>query len=214
MPRLERKHIVGVVLAGGLARRMGGGDKGLLRLGAGTMLDEVLRRLGPQVASVVLNANGDPARFAHLGLPVVADTVAGFAGPLAGVLAGLRWAEAHAPEVTHVLSVSSDAPFLPADLAQQLAEGLADGCGRIAMARSLGEVHPVIGLWPVELADDLEVALVAGLRKVLAWTDRHGTVVVDFDPIDAAGEAVDPFFNANTPQDLDEARRLLARLAP
>jgi molybdopterin-guanine dinucleotide biosynthesis protein A len=201
---------VGVVLAGGLSRRMGGGDKGLAALGTTTMMDEVLRRLAPQVASVVLNANGDPARFARFGLPVAADTVEGFVGPLAGVLAGMRWAQTNAPAATHVLSVSSDAPFLPAGLAQRLLDALSSGGGRIAMASSGGGLHPVIGLWPVALADDLEAALRAGVRKVLAWTDRHGTVTVEFPMLRAGTELVDPFFNANTPSELDEARRLLA----
>ena len=214
MTNLEKAHIVGVVLAGGLARRMGGGDKGLAMLGRATMLDEVLRRVGPQVAHLVLNANGDPGRFARLGLPVVADTIEGFVGPLAGVLAGMRWAQREAPPASHVLSVSSDAPFLPTDLAIRLGAGLADGVARIALARSGGELHPVIGLWPVALADDLEAALRSGVRKVLAWTDRHGAAAVDFAMLDTAAGPVDPFFNANTPDELDEARRLLPLIVP
>jgi molybdenum cofactor guanylyltransferase len=193
---------------------MGGGDKGLAPLGPTTMLDEVLRRIGPQVSRVVLNANGDPARFARFGCDVVADTVEGFVGPLAGVLAGMRWAGTRVPTASHVLSVSSDAPFLPADLADRLVEAAAHGEGRIAMAASGEELHPVIGLWPIELADDLEAALRAGLRKVLAWTDRHGTVPVHFPMLTIAGETIDPFFNANTREELDEARRLLALVAP
>ncbi len=221
----QRGRVVGVILAGGLSRRMGGGDKGLLNLGglldlgATTMLDHVVRRVSPQVDGLVLNANGDPARFQRFGLAVVADPVAGFAGPLAGVLAGLRWAQQTAPSASHVLSVSADAPFLPADLVARLWDGLvaagAGGAqaGAIAVARSDGDLHPVIGLWPVALADDLEAALGSGVRKVLAWSDRHGTVGVDFPMLDVDGEAIDPFFNANTPEDLDEARRVLARMA-
>lgn len=212
MRSYDRDRLAGVVLAGGLSRRMGGGDKGLAPLGGATMLDRVIARVAPQVGALVLNANGDPARFARFGLPVIPDPVQGFVGPLAGVLAGLRWAAGHAPRASHVLSVSSDAPFLPLDLAARLASGLANDAPGIAMARSGGELHPVIGLWPVILADDLEQALRDGVRKVLAWTDRHGTLPVDFAMLDVAGEAVDPFFNANTPAELDEARRLLARL--
>lgn len=208
----KHRGLVGVVLAGGLSRRMGGGDKGLLPLGPASMLDLVIQRLRPQVDTLVINANGDPARFAQFGLPVAADPVEGFVGPLAGVLAGLRWAARHAADATHVLSASSDAPFLPVDLGPRLGASLASGNGRIAMARSGGELHPVIGLWPVALADDLEAALRAGVRKVLAWTDVHGTVPVDFAMIEWAGERIDPFFNANSPEDLDEARRLLAQL--
>jgi molybdenum cofactor guanylyltransferase/molybdopterin-guanine dinucleotide biosynthesis protein MobB len=211
---IPNTHIIGVVLAGGLSRRMGGGDKGLLPLAGSNMLGQVVERLRPQVAGIVINANGDPGRFASLGLPVVADTVDGFVGPLAGVLAGLIWAAANAPEATHVATVSSDAPLFPGDLVERLAVALDGTGGRIAMARSLGELHPVIGLWPIALADDLEAALRDGVRKVLRWTDRHGTVAVDFEPVPLGGRAVDPFFNANTPQDLAELRRLLADATP
>ena len=207
-------RIVGVVLAGGLSRRMGGGDKSLAALGRVTMLAHVLARLGPQADALVINANGDPARFSAYGLPVVADTVEGFVGPLAGVLAGQRWTAANAPAASHIATVSADAPFLPADLVARLVTAVAARPGAIAMARSAGELHPVIGLWPVALADDLEAALRSGVRKVLAWTDRHGTVAVDFPLLDVGGEPVDPFFNANTPAELDEARRLLALIAP
>jgi molybdopterin-guanine dinucleotide biosynthesis protein A len=206
----DRSALVGVVLAGGLSRRMGGGDKGLAELGCGTMLDHVLRRIAPQAGHLVLNANGDPARFASFGLPVVADTIEGFVGPLAGVLAGMRWAAANVPGASHVVTVSADAPFLPADLATRLAAAIDGRPGVIAMAQGEDGLHPVIGLWPVALADDLEGALRAGLRKVLAWTDRHGTVPVAFPRFSIGGETIDPFFNANTPAELDEARRLLA----
>jgi molybdopterin-guanine dinucleotide biosynthesis protein A len=207
----------GTILAGGLSRRMfeaegRTGDKGLLSLGAVSMIEHVVTRLRPQVAAMVLNANGDPTRFAALGLPVVADTIDGFVGPLAGVLAGLRWTARAHPGVTHTLSVSSDAPFLPSDLAMRLGAAVADRPTAIAIAQSDDGLHPVIGLWPVALADDLDAALRAGVRKVLAWTDRHGTVPVHFANIRAGATDLDPFFNANTPADLDEARRLLAQL--
>jgi len=214
--------IVGVLLAGGQSRRMfaggdrgaaaAGGDKGLLDMAGQPMLAHVIERIRPQVGAMVINANGDPARFAAFGLPVAADTVGGFVGPLAGVLAGMRWSRANVPEASHIASVSTDAPFVPVDLVARLAEGLLGNA--IALARSGGEVHPVIGLWPVALADDLEAALKDGVRKVLAWTDRHGTSIVDFavTPVQTAdGERfLDPFFNANTPGELDEARALLA----
>ena len=207
---IESRNIVGVVLAGGLSRRMGGGDKGLLPLAGRSMIAEVVARLGGQVPRIVVNANGDPTRFAELGLPVVADTIEGFVGPLAGVLAGLRWTATHVPTATHIVSVSSDAPLLPADLVANFIAAIGEGQGQIAMARSAGELHPVIGLWPVRLADDLDLALRAGLRKVLHWTDRHGTVAVDFPFVQIGGREVDPFFNANTPEELDELRRLLS----
>ena len=214
MAMIDHKNIVGVILAGGLSRRMGGGDKGLLALGAEqTMLGHVIARLAPQVGRIVLNANGEPARFGAYALPVVADTIAGYAGPLAGILAGLTWAAAHAPAATHIASVSADAPFLPADLVARLAAAANAHPTAIPLARSGGELHPVIGLWPIAYAGDLDHHLRAGVRKVLAWTDRHGTVPVDF-PLTFAGRAsIDPFFNANTPEELDEARRLLALMA-
>ena len=175
------------------------------------MIAHVIRRLSPQVGRIVINANGEPSRFSTLGLPVVADTVEGFAGPLAGVLAGMRWSARHAPAARHIATVSSDAPFLPADLVERLSRATAEQAGAIAIARSAGELHPVIGLWPVALAEDLDAALAAGVRKVLAWTDRHGTIPVDFAMIGAGSQAIDPFFNANTREELDEARRLFAQ---
>ena len=212
-PTPDPHRPAGVILAGGLSRRMFAdqtGDKGLLALGATTMLGHVIARIGPQVAGLVLNANGDPARFAAFGLPVAADTIDGFVGPLAGELAGLRWAARKALSETHIITVSADAPFLPADLVARLMHAARTSPGAIALARSGGELHPVIGAWPVAHADDLETALRAGTRKVLRWTDTHGTLPVDFDFLTIAGEQVDPFFNANTPAELDGARRLMA----
>ena len=212
-PPPTKHEITGVLLAGGQSRRMfagkgASGDKGLLDIAGKPMLGHVIARLRPQVGALVINANGDPSRFGAFGLPVAGDTILGHVGPLAGVLAGMRWSQANTPDATHIATVSTDAPFLPADLVAQLAGGL---CGNaIALAFSGGEMHPVIGLWPVALADDLEAALNAGVRKVLAWTDRHGTKAVEF-PFAVIGERrVDPFFNANTPGELDEARALLA----
>ena len=206
--------VPGLVLAGGLSRRMGGGDKCLRPFAGATILDRIVARLRPQVSSIAINANGDAARFARFGLPVLADTVEGFAGPLAGILAGMRWAAAAQPAATHMLSVASDAPFFPVDLAARLLSGASAAGTPLACAASAGQAHPVFGLWPVALADDLEAALRAGVRKVLAWTDRHGTVAVEFEPVVMGGIMVDPFFNANTPAELDEARRLLAFKAP
>jgi molybdopterin-guanine dinucleotide biosynthesis protein A len=201
--------VTGVLLAGGLSRRMGGGDKCLRDLAGRPMLQHVIDRFGPQVAALVINANGDPARFARFGLPVVADTIAGFAGPLAGVLAGMLWAVRNKPEVRWVATVSTDAPFLPLDLVSRFLAAVEGRPEAIALAASNNEVHPVIGLWPVALADDLEAALAAGVRKVLIWTDRHATVVVDFPFLRFHGRQIDPFFNANTPDELDEAHALI-----
>jgi molybdenum cofactor guanylyltransferase len=206
--------ITGVLLAGGQSRRMfpetaAGGDKALRDLAGRPMLARVIERLGPQVTRLVISANGDAARFAAFGLPVVPDTIDGYVGPLAGVLAGMRWSGAHAAAATHIATVSTDAPFIPLDLVASLALAVAEQPAAIAIARSAGDLHPVIGLWPVALADDLELALRGGLRKVLAWTDRHGTVPVDFPFFTVAGRTVDPFFNANHPEELEIARRLL-----
>jgi molybdenum cofactor guanylyltransferase len=216
MTQVDQHHpktdIVGVLLSGGQSRRMGGGDKALRDLGGRPMLAHVIERLRPQVGSMVINANGDPARFAAFGLPVAADTIDGFVGPLAGVLAGMQWAKMNAPGARWIATVSTDAPFLPENLVARLADSVRTQPNAIAIAQSGGEVHPVIGLWPVAHADDLEQALRGGVRKVLAWTDRHGTVPVDFPFQTIAGTSVDPFFNANHPDELEEARRILGLL--
>ncbi len=206
--------ITGVLLAGGQSRRMfpgaaAGGDKCLRELGGRPMLVHVIERLKPQVSALVINANGDPVRFAAFRLPVAPDTIDGFVGPLAGVLAGMRWSAAHEPIATHIATVSTDAPFIPHDLVRRLTGAVADRSTAIAIASSGNELHPVIGLWPVALADNLEAALKEGVRKVLAWTDRHGTIAVEFPFITMAARQIDPFFNANHPDELDEARRLL-----
>ena len=206
--------VAGVILAGGQSRRMGGGDKGLLDLAGKPMLAHVIERLAPQVGRLAINANGDPARFAAFGLPVVADTVPDFAGPLAGVLAGMHWARANAPAARWIATAAGDAPLLPRDLVARCIRALEELPGGIALAQSAGELHPVIGLWPVGLADDLEAQLAAGVRKVLVWTDRHGTVPVPFAFVQMGGIALDPFFNANTPQELAGLRDLLTRAAP
>jgi molybdopterin-guanine dinucleotide biosynthesis protein A len=206
--------VTGVILAGGLSRRMGGGDKALLDLGGATMLGCIVDRLRPQVDALVINANGDPSRFAAFGLPVVADETSDYAGPLAGVLAGMRWSLAHAPSARHIATVSSDAPFLPMDLVIRLSSEIADRPGAIALARSGGGPHPVIGLWPVALADDLQAWLAAGTRKVLAWVDRHTSAQVVFTEIEIGGRKVDPFFNANTPEELAVVRALIGGASP
>lgn len=198
--------VCGLLLAGGLSRRMGGGDKTLRQIGGMTILDRVVERVRPQVSALVLNANGDPARFAAYGLPVVADSIADFAGPLAGVLAGLDWAAAHRPDCDLVVSVPTDAPFLPRDLVARLVAEVGEAGADLACAASGGQAHPVIGLWPVRLREDLRGALVdEGIRKVDVWTGRHRLVTVEF-PIGR----IDPFFNANRPEDLAAAEGLLA----
>jgi molybdenum cofactor guanylyltransferase len=201
--------VVGLLLAGGQSRRMGGGDKALRPLGGTSMLERVIERLRPQVAALVLNANGDAARFANFGLPVVADSVPDFAGPLAGVLAGLDWSAAHRPDCPFIVSVATDAPFLPTNLVARLAAELEAAEADLACAASAGRAHPVFGLWPVRLRDDLRRAVrEEGIRKVDEWTARHKLVTVPF--LDAP---VDPFFNANRPEDLILAAALLQKVA-
>ncbi|MEM7422872.1 MAG: molybdenum cofactor guanylyltransferase MobA [Pseudomonadota bacterium] len=201
--------IAGIILAGGQARRMGGGDKALLKAGGRTLLHHVIERLAPQVDEIAINANGDPERFSGFGLPVVADTVEGFVGPLGGVLAGMRWAAARGHG--HIASAAADTPFFPGDLVAGLIA--ARGAQPISMAatndpeRGLSE-HPTFALWPVDLADDLETALTRGnMRKVIVWTSRHGCARAVFDD-----EGM-PFFNVNTPEDLAEAERIAGELA-
>jgi molybdopterin-guanine dinucleotide biosynthesis protein A len=196
--------IAGVLLAGGQSQRMGGGDKCLRLLAGRPILAHIIERARTQVTALVLNANGDPARFATFGLPVVADGVAGFAGPLAGVLAGLDWAAENLPGATHVASFATDAPFVPRDLVPMLREGMRAGIFELACAGSSGRVHPVFGLWPLALRDDLRAALASGVRKVDQWTAGYRLVEVEFP-----AAPIDPFFNANRPEDLAEAERLV-----
>ncbi|MGC1779772.1 MAG: molybdenum cofactor guanylyltransferase MobA [Xanthobacteraceae bacterium] len=198
---------LGLVLAGGLARRMGGGDKTRLLIGGKTILQRVLACLEPQCDRVIVNANGDPARFADTGLPVVADSIADFAGPLAGILAGLDWAAAHTPAIEWLLSVPGDCPFLPRDLATRLHAARSAAKTLLACARSGEWRHPVVGLWPVDLREDLRHALVDdSLRKIEIWTARHGVAIADWP-----AEPVDPFFNVNTPDDSTRAAALAAQ---
>jgi molybdopterin-guanine dinucleotide biosynthesis protein A len=197
---------VGLLLAGGQSRRMGGGDKALRLLGGVSLLERVVARLRPQVEALVLNANGDPSRFAGFGLPTVADSVADFAGPLAGVLAGLDWAAAHHPDCDLVASVATDAPFFPLNLVTRLRQGLEEAGADLACAASGSQAHPVFGLWPVRLREELRRAVVEeGVRKVDAWTGRYKLAIVRFPD-----RPVDPFFNANRPEDLAAAATLLA----
>jgi molybdenum cofactor guanylyltransferase len=197
-------RVAGVILAGGLSRRFGGGDKCLRLLAGRPILAHIIERLRPQVDALALNANGDPARFAAFGLPVIADSIAGFAGPLAGVLAGLDWGAARTG-ITHVATAAADAPFLPLDLVQRLRHALEAGGSDLACARSGGRAHPVFGLWPVALAEELRAAVHSGIRKVDQWTARYQLASIDFHH-----GPPDPFFNVNHAEDLMEAERLFA----
>lgn len=198
---------LGVILAGGLARRMGGGDKGLLELGGQSILSRVIDRLDPQVAGLAINANGDPSRFETYQVPVIADSIDGFVGPLAGVLAGLDWAAEQGAD--SIVTAAADTPFFPADLVPQLqlaGEGMAHPLVLAATPDpQKGQIrHPTFGLWPVALRDDLRSALTEGLRKVVLWTDQHQGREAVF-PVGG----IDPFFNVNTPEDLTRAEELL-----
>ena len=197
---------LGVVLAGGLARRMGGGDKAHIRVGGASILDRVIARLRPQCSRLILNANADPARFADSGLPVVADSVADHAGPLAGILAGLDWAADHAPQIEWVVSAPSDCPFLPRDLVARLHRARIEAGATLACARSREWRHPVVALWPVALRGDLRRALISeSLRKVDQWAARYSLGIAEWP-----AAPVDPFFNVNTPAEAAEADRMAA----
>lgn len=201
-----KTEILGVLLAGGLARRMGGGDKPMRTIGGRTILERVIARLEPQCNGLILNANGDPARFAAFGLPVIPDGVADFPGPLAGILAALDWTAAHRPDVSLVLSAAGDCPFLPRDLVSRLHGALTSENAELAVAASDGQSHPVIGLWSVALREQLRHALVVeDVRKIDRWTARYRLATVTWPTT-----PLDPFFNANTMDDIAEAERLAA----
>jgi molybdopterin-guanine dinucleotide biosynthesis protein A len=205
---MARTEIVGLILAGGLARRMGGRDKAFLPFAGSDLVHRAVARLSLQCDRVIINANGERYRFAALELPVVSDTVAGFAGPLAGILAGLDWLATHVP-TARLLSVPVDGPFFPDDLAARL-EGAADAQGvTAACAQSGGRRHGVYALWPVGMREELRRALtVDGLRKVDTWLAQHDVAVAEWPT-----QPFDPFFNVNTPDDLARAEQHLQRLA-
>ena len=205
------QNIAGIILAGGQSRRMGGGDKTLLALGGRSLLDHVVKRLVPQVGPLALSANGDPARFAGFGLPVLADTVEGYAGPLAGILTGIEWASIACDAV---VTVAGDTPFFPKSMVERLAAAAATKRGAIAVASSGGRRHPTFALWPLGLHDALRRFLVdEDNRRVSTFIDRHDVVEVEFPMLASGGQQIDPFFNINTPDDLAIAERLLQDIA-
>lgn len=198
--------IVAVLLAGGLARRMGGGDKCLREVAGRPLLSHVIERILPQVDHVVLNANGDPERFSEFGLPVIADVVEGNAGPLAGILTGLDWAAQHVTKCEWVVSVPTDAPFLPMDYVARMMAAIEDEDAELACASTNGRTHPVAGLWALRLMLELRSALIdEDIRKIDQWTVRYRLADVEF-----SSEPIDPFFNANRPEDLKAAEVILA----
>ena len=198
---------LGLVLAGGLARRMGGGDKARIAIGGASILQRALACLTPQCSRIIINANGDPARFADTGLPVIADSVPDFAGPLAGILAGLDWAAQNVPAAEWLVSVPGDCPFLPKDLVTRLYEARVTSNVPLACARSGEWRHPVVGLWPVKLREDLRHALTSeGLHRIELWTARYGIAIAEWPTA-----PFDPFFNVNTPKDVAQAEAIAAR---
>lgn len=202
----EKSPIAGLILAGGLARRMGGGDKAMIEVEGQSLLDRVIERLSPQVGPMILNANGDPNRFAQFTLPVVPDVVEGYAGPLVGVLTGLEWLAEHTMGVEWMVSVAADTPLFPLDLVERLHRAVMEENADLAVACTGDQAHPVFALWPVRLAAELRAAVVnENMRKIDAWTDRYKVARVQWSP-----KPVDPFFNVNTPEDVVRLRLLLS----
>jgi molybdopterin-guanine dinucleotide biosynthesis protein A len=199
--------VAGVVLAGGLARRMGGGDKGFIILGGKPILTHVIERLKPQTEALIINANGELERFAAYELPVVPDSIEGWPGPLAGVLAGLDWAAAEG--FSHIATAATDTPFFPRDLVVHFKAVVEREKGELAVAQSGSRTHPVFGYWPIVLRDDLRAALKKGVRKVDEWTGRHRLAVAQFDAV-----PYDPFFNVNRPEDMGEAEAIFNAYGP
>ncbi len=203
----EGNAVAGVILAGGLARRMGGRPKAFVEIAGHPLVDHVIGRLAPQVTALALNANADRERLATRELPVIADTVEGFAGPLAGVLAGMLWARREVPGARWLVSVAVDTPFFPTDLVARFLQAVREEGAELACAASGGRTHPVFGLWPVALAEDLERALVEeDLRKIDLFTARYRLATVAFET-----DAGDPFFNINRPEDVKRAEEMAVR---
>lgn len=206
-PRCMTSKPLGLILAGGLARRMGGGDKGLIEIGGKSILGRVIERLTPQCSRIIINANGNPARFSFTGLPVVLDDIPDFAGPLAGVLAGLDWAAANSPGSEYVVSAPGDCPFLPRELVKRLQDAREKEAKPLACAKSGDWRHPVVALWPVALRGDLRHALMEeNLHKIEVWTARHGVAIAEWPD-----QPVDPFFNVNKPEDAIRANSIVAQ---
>ena len=198
MANALNRNVTGVLLAGGKSQRMGGGDKCLLRLGAKRILQHVIERAQPQVNHLVLNVNGDLGRFSEFKLPIVSDSVVGFAGPLAGGLAGLDWSANNTPNSDWVVSFAADTPFFPMDLVPRLLNAVDGQRGILACASSDNRHHPVFGIWPAELREELREAIVQDdIRRIDSWTSRYDLKIVNFDY-----EQIDPFFNINNPKDL------------
>lgn len=204
-------HLLGVVLAGGRSSRMGGGDKFLLPIAGTTMLELVLSRFKSQLKHIVISTNGDATRLKHFGAPITKDTIGEYEGPLAGILACFAWAKQHSPKTTHLLSIAADTPFFPENYTKaMLARANAIAPNSIILAKSQSHYHPIFGLWPLSLAQDLEKALKAGTRKIRAWTEQHNHDALMFDDILINSSTLDPFFNVNKPADFAQCKRFLS----
>jgi molybdopterin-guanine dinucleotide biosynthesis protein A len=204
----SKENVAGLLLAGGRSSRMGGGDKCLRALAGKPILARIIDRLKSQVSDIVINANGDASRFAAYGLPVVADSIVGFAGPLAGVHAGLQWVKGNRPDTTHVVTIATDTPFFPSDLVSRFCREARDD-PKLLVARSDEGVHPVIGLWPVALAPAIEDFLRTEKRKVGQFVEEQRAVQVYFPRVDIGGTLIDPFFNINEPEELARANTVM-----
>lgn len=204
----DQTEIIGVILAGGRSSRMGGNEKALLELAGRPLIQIAFDRLQPQTITVMVNANGDPTRMKFLDAQVQEDIFTGFAGPLAGIHAGMHWARHNRPNATHICTVASDTPFFPTNLAANLKDN-ADTPDTIVLAASNGFRHPVFGLWPVSLIEDLEDFLKSGeTGKVMAFVQQHDWKQTDFDNQNSAADSLDPFFNVNTSDELELARQI------
>lgn len=208
----QQTHVAGAILAGGRSRRMGEGDKGLKPLGEKPMIAHVIERLQPQVSALVINANSDADAYTAFGLPVAADIYGDYAGPLAGLLTTMRWAAAHCPNARWVVTAACDTPFIPVNYVEMLMRAALPSPGKIALAASGSGTHYVLGLWPLELADDLASWLAKGERKVQLWVARHPHVTVSFPAAECGRDLLDPFFNTNTPDDFAAAARLIKEM--
>ncbi len=208
---VKSEQLLGVILAGGQSRRMGGGDKFLKKIKDVTILNMVIDRFSPQVPSLIISANGDVERLSAYGLPVVKDPIENYAGPLAGILSAMIWAETHQPEKTHILSVAADTPLFPLNYSEKMLEtASALPNDTIILAKSQGRHHPIFGLWPVSLKDDLATNLDNGLRKIRAWTDACNNASIEFDDIEINDHITDPFFNINEPSDFQIFENLVS----
>jgi molybdenum cofactor guanylyltransferase len=212
MARIDPENVLGLILAGGRSTRMGGVEKSLIEVAHAPLVRHVADRLAQQVEAVAVNANGDPARFSFLGLPVIADAIEGYAGPLAGVHAGLAWCAENRKKLTHVLTVAADTPFFPSTLAVDLCKAATEE-GAIVLAASSGRRHPVFGLWPVTLAAELGTFLCdPENRKVMLFVQRYPHMEAEFEPVEVGKDSIDPFFNINTPEDLQRAASLWGKI--